>query len=376
VPRLALSFLVALILGAAVTGVGLTRILSTPAPATPMLGPPSTTASLDGGMRHLPQWVQTRQATPLWSGPDKQAVRFVELPAWTFLKVSSAQDDRLQVSYAGDGNTRQSGPGWVALSDVQPSDPSGEWLRNHRASQLFVAPTGSSASAAVPQWSWMLRLDGSANGRLQVRVYSSALSQVVGEGWLPADDVGPADPPQHAIWTASDHATPGPAFPSHSAFIDAVSATAQPTSTSVPVSVTVAQAILESNWGESLLSREANNYFGIKATGQIGNDGAVWMPTLEYVAGGSVSVLAPFRAYRSLGDSVADHAQLFDKLNLYRSANQALSNPDEFARRIAQAGYSTDPSYAQKVIDLMRRYDLYRLDGPQPSRASNTAESA
>jgi flagellar protein FlgJ len=222
----------------------------------------------------------------------------------------------------------------------------------------------------------MLRLEGSANGRLQVRLYSSAFSQVVGEGWLPADDVGPADPPQQAVWTGSEPAPPAPAFPSHAAFIDAVAAAAQPTSASAPVSVTVAQAILESNWGESLLSREANNYFGIKATGQVGNDGAVWMPTLEYVAGGSFSVLAPFRAYRSLGDSVADHAQLFEKVNVYRAADQAVGDPDEFARRIAQAGYSTDPSYAQKVIDLMQRYDLYRFDAPQRARSSNATDSA
>jgi flagellum-specific peptidoglycan hydrolase FlgJ len=97
------------------------------------------------------------------------------------------------------------------------------------------------------------------------------------------------------------------------------------------------------------------------------------MPTLEYVDGGAFSVVAPFRAYKSLADSVADHARLFQTVSLYRSAVQAAHDPDEFARRIAQAGYSTDPSYTQKVLDLMRRYDLYRFDAPGRSGPPSTA---
>ena len=41
-----------------------------------------------------------------------------------------------------------------------------------------------------------------------------------------------------------------------------------------------------------------------------------------------------------------------------------IADPDEFARRVAAAGYSTDPAYAQKLISLMQRYDLYRFDSP------------
>ena len=372
--RLALGFLAALLVGAGVTGVGLSRLLPPPLlpPVSPVGQAPS--AAPDASLHHLPDWVQTRRTADLWSGPDQHAVRFVQLPAWTFLKVVGAEDDRLEVAYAGDGKTRQAGPGWVALGDVQPADASGDWLRNHRASRLFGTASGSPVIADVPQWSWMLRLEAQADGRLHVRVYAPGLSKVVGEGWLAADDVGPADPPQQPVWTGLD-AGPAPpsAFASHAAFIEAVATAARQSSGSAPVSVTVAQAILESNWGESLLSRQANNYFGIKATGKIGNDGAVWMPTLEYVDGGSFSVVAPFRAYKSLADSVADHAQLFQTVSVYGSAVQAISDPDEFARRIAQAGYSTDPSYTQKVIDLMRRYDLYRFDAPGRSAPPSTA---
>ena len=369
--RLALGFATAVVVGALATSVGLMLVVpapgggSAPAPIAAPAAADVTAQSPSGTTFHqLPQWVQTRQIASLWSGPDKQAIQFTRLPAWTFLKVAGAENDRLQVEYAGDGKSRQAGPGWVALGDIQPSDPSGTWLRNHRATQLFAESTGSALISPVPQWSWLVRLDGSANGRLKVRAYSASLSTKIGEGWLATDDIGPTDAPVQSVWTSLPPKLPATAFASHDAFVAAIASAARATSASAPVSVTVAQAILESSWGESQLSRGANNYFGIKANGQIGNDGAVWMRTLEYVRGGSYNVFAAFRAYKSLGDSVADHARLFADVGLYRRALQAANDPDECARRIASAGYSTDPAYAQKLIDLMHRYDLYRFDTP------------
>jgi mannosyl-glycoprotein endo-beta-N-acetylglucosaminidase len=365
--RLGSAFLVAIFVGALATLLGVSVI---PLPYTlviPSLPTATTSArsSPDDSLHHLPSWVQTRQVAAFWSGPDRQAIEFTDLPAWTFLKVISARADRLQVEYGGDGTTRQAGPGWVAVTDVQPSDPSGSWFQNHRASTLFADSGGRSVSAAVPQWSWMVHLDDTSPGaRLHVRVYTNGFGSVLGEGWLPADDLGPTDPPAQSVYTENDKAPPPP-YTSHDQFVSAVADAARGIATpGAPVSVTVAQAILESGWGQSLLSREANNYFGIKATGQLGNDGAVWMPTFEIGQTGAYRVLAAFRAYKSLADSVADHDRLFRDVGLYRPALQVVDNPDEFARRIAQAGYATDPSYASKLIDVMHRDDLYRLDAP------------
>jgi flagellum-specific peptidoglycan hydrolase FlgJ len=194
----------------------------------------------------------------------------------------------------------------------------------------------------------------------------------VADGWIPADDVGPSGPPQQSVYTAATKPAAAEAATSlsHETFIAGIAAAAA--HSPIPISVTVAQAILESNWGQSALSREANNYFGIKASSGIGSDGAVWMPTLEYVDGGSYTVVAPFRAYRSLADSVADHAALLQHLDIYKGALQATNDPDEFARRIAPAGYATDPTYADKLISLMQRYNLYQYDtkAPQPNPAA------
>lgn len=308
-------------------------------------------------MRHLPEWVQLRHPAPLFSGADGEAIRHEQLAAWTFLQVTGVQADRLRVNYLGDGKTHRPGPGWVALDDVQPSDPGGEWLRTHRATRMLES------GATVPQWAWLRRLDGSRPDQLRVRAYAPDLRTIIGEGWLPAFDIGPTGPPERSVFTSVTPAAAA-AFASREAFIEGVGAAARElhTSTGVPASVTVAQAILESDWGNSLLTRQANNYFGIKAMGRVGNDGAVWMRTQEFGSEGVYYTMAPFRAYKSLSDSLADHADLFRRLNRYSRALQVDNDPDEFARRIAAAGYSTDPSYARKLIALMERHNLYRFD--------------
>lgn len=78
--------------------------------------------------------------------------------------------------------------------------------------------------------------------------------------------------------------------------------------TGVPASLTIAQAILESGWGGSGLTAQANNLFGIKGSGPAGS---VKMPTTEYRPDGtSYQILANFRAYHSWAESIEDHSRL------------------------------------------------------------------
>ncbi len=67
----------------------------------------------------------------------------------------------------------------------------------------------------------------------------------------------------------------------------------------MPAMVTVAQAALESNWGQSKLSRQANNYFGIKAHGR---HARIQMSTEECEQGRRVVVEAEFAKYVSMLD--------------------------------------------------------------------------
>ncbi|MBV8929195.1 MAG: glucosaminidase domain-containing protein, partial [Mycobacteriaceae bacterium] len=87
-------------------------------------------------------------------------------------------------------------------------------------------------------------------------------------------------------------------FGSPTDFIAAVGAAAQASqkATGVPASVTVAQAILESDWGRSRLARQGYNLFGIKALSGPGPDGIVTMATWEHTPSGDAVVQAPFKA--------------------------------------------------------------------------------
>jgi len=148
------------------------------------------------------------------------------------------------------------------------------------------------------------------------------------------------------------------------AFIASIAPAAQQSQrdTGVPASVTLAQAILESDWGRSQLATLANNFFGIKAQSQPGPAGVVWMNTREVTAAGEIVVSQPFRAYENPGQSILDHGLFLSQGPRYAEAMKHSDDPDLFAQLIQQAGYATDPSYASKLIKLMQKFNLYAFD--------------
>jgi LysM repeat protein len=158
--------------------------------------------------------------------------------------------------------------------------------------------------------------------------------------------------------------TPGTGLQRKGQFIAAGAAPAQESQrqTGVPASVTLAQAILESNWGDSLLAREANNLFGIKGYGAGAGQAVYWMPAWEVVDGEDVESLEPFRAYSSPEASFADHGMFFRQNSRYWPALYLAGDARAFAQAIADAGYATDPAYGAKLIRLMDQYDLYQYD--------------
>ena len=125
-------------------------------------------------------------------------------------------------------------------------------------------------------------------------------------------------------------------------------------------SVTIAQAILESNWGNSSLSRQEHNYFGIK--GQSENRKYA---TLEYEEEWK-EIHASFRSYPSMEASVKDYAELIANgtawnAALYKGVQEA-STYQEAAQAVYAAGYATDPTYPEKVIEIIELYGLNRFD--------------
>jgi flagellum-specific peptidoglycan hydrolase FlgJ len=132
--------------------------------------------------------------------------------------------------------------------------------------------------------------------------------------------------------------------------------------TGVPASVTLAQAILESDWGRSRLTREAKNLFGIKAHSRPGTAGVYHISTWEVEGGQDVMRVEPFKAYVTMAESIVDHGRWFHQQPRYARALAVRDDPRAFARAINDAGYATDPAYSAKLITLMDRFDLYAYD--------------
>lgn len=126
-------------------------------------------------------------------------------------------------------------------------------------------------------------------------------------------------------------------------------------------SLTIAQAILESGWGNSGLTVKANALFGIKA-GKGWNGKVYSCKTQECYDGVNfTNETACFRAYGSWAESIADHGAFLCGLPRYR---KVIGERDYKAacRAIHEAGYATDPTYADKLIRMIEQYDLTAYD--------------
>ncbi|MGJ0862240.1 glycoside hydrolase family 73 protein [Enterococcus faecium] len=128
-------------------------------------------------------------------------------------------------------------------------------------------------------------------------------------------------------------------------------------------SIILGQAILESNWGNSTLASKYNNLFGIKA---YGDQKKVSLETKEFVNEEWITIQGDFKVYDSWEQSMDDHTQLFVQgvdwnPALYEKVITA-TNYQEAAQALQDAGYATDPGYAQKIIQVIETYQLNQYD--------------
>lgn len=119
----------------------------------------------------------------------------------------------------------------------------------------------------------------------------------------------------------------------------------------MPVMVTVAQAALESNWGQSKLSRDANNYFGIKAHGE---HKRIQMTTSECEEGTRLVVKAEFAMYPSMLDCFKCRDGILARGLVYAGARETCGDESGFIRQIAKH-WATDPNYAQKLLTILNQ---------------------
>jgi flagellar protein FlgJ len=133
---------------------------------------------------------------------------------------------------------------------------------------------------------------------------------------------------------------------------DAVDAAA---ATGVPAQFLVAQAALESGWGKSEIRRadgsSTYNIFGIKA-GRSWSGPSSEVQTTEYVNGVAQSSQEKFRVYASYGEAFRDYASLLANNPRY-SGVLGQQDGAQFAKSLQQAGYATDPMYADKLSRII-----------------------
>ncbi|HEY8450313.1 MAG TPA: stalk domain-containing protein, partial [Bacillota bacterium] len=123
--------------------------------------------------------------------------------------------------------------------------------------------------------------------------------------------------------------------------------------TGMSAALQVAQAILETGWGQYVpvdkySGRLSNNLFGIKGQGPAGS---VISNTWEEYNGVAYRIDAAFRAYRSPAESWADHKQLLLTAARYEPFRAVMHDPIRGAWALRRAGYATDSAYPRKLID-------------------------
>lgn len=124
----------------------------------------------------------------------------------------------------------------------------------------------------------------------------------------------------------------------------------------VPASIKLAQAMLESDYGNSRLANQGKNHFGIKCK-------AEWTGEKIYHTDDAPDEC--FRKYHTVYDSYLDHSEFlrFHRLNYYDHLF-SLDKTDYkgWAHGLKKAGYATNPRYADLLIGLIERYRLHEYD--------------
>lgn len=122
----------------------------------------------------------------------------------------------------------------------------------------------------------------------------------------------------------------------------------------VPASITLAQGMLESGNGNSALAVYANNHFGIKC-----HKG--WQGDSYFQDDDEKNEC--FRKYQTVYDSYLDHSDFLRTRQRYASLfDLKITDYKGWARGLKQAGYATDPRYADRLIDIIETYKLYEYD--------------
>lgn len=133
----------------------------------------------------------------------------------------------------------------------------------------------------------------------------------------------------------------------------------------VPASITLAQGLLESRYGQSELAVKGNNHFGIKC-----HD---WTGKKMYHDDDRRGEC--FRVYGTADESFSDHSDFLRYRDRYKSLfNNDVTDYKAWAHGLKKAGYATDPAYPSKLIKLIEDYHLDKYDTMCPEDFGTTVK--
>jgi len=125
----------------------------------------------------------------------------------------------------------------------------------------------------------------------------------------------------------------------------------------------LAQAALETGWGQHVMQARSggssHNLFGIKADPRWQGP-KVDVSTLEYRDGVALKTRADFRAYGSFEESFSDYVDFLQRNPRYREALARTDDPKAYFTALQQAGYATDPAYADKIHKILDSEPMQR----------------
>ena len=129
----------------------------------------------------------------------------------------------------------------------------------------------------------------------------------------------------------------------------------------IPVSIKLAQAILESGNGKSILASRANNHFGIKCKSSWTGPRYFYTDDDRDQYGNLVP--SCFRMYPTSEDSYRDHSDFLMASERYDKLFEL--DPDDYrgwAEGLMECGYATNPSYARNLVRKIEQYELHQYD--------------
>jgi len=126
---------------------------------------------------------------------------------------------------------------------------------------------------------------------------------------------------------------------------------------SLPFPVVIAQAALETGWGQKIIKTakgdSSNNLFNIKADSRWQGD-KTYKQTLEFENNTMVQKREPFRVYGQLEDSLDDYVNFLTSNPRYQGALQKVNDVEQYLQGLQSAGYATDPNYADKILSTLK----------------------